>query len=678
MQKVNDKSIVHDRNKYKSFYRKENEMSHKSLQKNCWLVWSWLLLASLLSACGASVPGPSIPTPDPNMQSFLPPVSWSEDPTLTQGWERPRMLAYMNLLSSDGKDHGADLVSFGSNGVYVATSTGSSFDPPVLVIPDFGYNQGWRVEKHVRLIGDINGDGLKDVVGFGDAGVFRALSTGPGFGSVTFVLAHFSYKQGWYVDRDVRLLSDMNGDGKDDIVGFANSGVWVSLATSDGYFTENYYRASPHFGEDEGWRVDKHIRLVADMNNDGKKDIIAFGDDGVWLSLATSDGKFAEPSVVVHAFGYNQGWRAEKHDRVLGDLNFDGKPEIIGFNDDGGWISWSTETGWTEPRKILDYWFSGSKPHTRYVADFNGDGPADILWIGEYGASVALGSSGNPMQFKGLEAMLRVHAFTFDDSISRDDLTGHNNLVGDVNGDGKPDLVIFSSGKIKVALSSDQHPPSNPMPPSELHITSKGSNSIQLAWTDNSNDEVGFLIHWKQDKPDQFARPNQTSFTVTGLDSDTDYCLTVEAESTYGYSMPTQKVCDHTNPIQQPPTPPPADKGPFTTTIHMQKQDIGQGYVPYLGQFGPIYDTGAIISNINFPTQYAAVLLVKPGNSTNDCGDPDAVIQVWGDMTADQKIAIWGSATPSIYGYQTLPFVGCTTDPQIPVSLPVNITWSRP
>jgi Ricin-type beta-trefoil lectin domain/Fibronectin type III domain len=120
---------------------------------------------------------------------------------------------------------------------------------------------------------------------------------------------------------------------------------------------------------------------------------------------------------------------------------------------------------------------------------------------------------------------------------------------------------------------------------------------------------------------------------------------------------------------------------PNTTTIWMQRVEIIEGYVPYEGKFGPIF-TGATITNVNFPTQFPPVLLVKPGHSTEECGDPTAVVEVWGDMTAAQKTAIWGTSNLKITGQQSLNFVGCgttTSDSQnIANLLPVNITYTTP
>ena len=43
-----------------------------------------------------------------------------------------------------------------------------------------GYTAGgWRTDKHVRLLGDITGDGNADLAAFGDSGVFVQRSGTP-------------------------------------------------------------------------------------------------------------------------------------------------------------------------------------------------------------------------------------------------------------------------------------------------------------------------------------------------------------------------------------------------------------------------------------------------------------------------------------------------------------------
>ncbi len=66
------------------------------------------------------------------------------------------------------------------------------------MIADFGYAAGgWRVDKHPRFLVDITGDGMADIVGFGDAGVYVAINNGDGtFQAPQFALADFGIRRG--------------------------------------------------------------------------------------------------------------------------------------------------------------------------------------------------------------------------------------------------------------------------------------------------------------------------------------------------------------------------------------------------------------------------------------------------------------------------------------------------
>ena len=69
----------------------------------------------------------------------------------------------------------------GNDGVWTAVArTDATYDPSHLVFNDFGFNQGWRVGTNPIYLTDVNGDGLADIVGYGNAGVYVALSTGAG------------------------------------------------------------------------------------------------------------------------------------------------------------------------------------------------------------------------------------------------------------------------------------------------------------------------------------------------------------------------------------------------------------------------------------------------------------------------------------------------------------------
>jgi hypothetical protein len=372
----------------------------------------------------------------------------AQELTLGQGWgaEHPRMLADVN------GDKRQDVVGFGRDGVWLATSPTDSFSAASM-LADFGYQSGWRVTRHVRMLGDLNGDKLEDLVGFADAGVYRALSTGTGFGGATFGMADFGYNQ--------------------------------------------------------GWRLERHVRLLADVNGDGRKDIVAFGDEGVWTAVSTDSG-FAAAQFVLAEFGYNQGWRARRHPRFVADLNGDGYQDIVGFGEDLIYRALGGPTGFGNVRGVLrEFVVDNGHPWRHYP---------DVL----------------PSVWP--------------------------RFVGDVNGDGLPDLIAFDKDAIKVACSSDQPPPPPPTAPSSPRITAETTTSLTLAWNDNSNNERRFLVNYG--KPGgsvitALLSANTTSFVFRLLDADTNYCFTVQAESQFDVSVETPSVCGRTNREQPAPTPAP-------------------------------------------------------------------------------------------------------------------------
>ena len=548
-----------------------------------------LVLLALLLVGAAWLFKPETVTAQFTDHSFFAPETWLEDLTRGQGWapEHPRLLADVN------GDRSQDIIGFGNDGVFLAKSTGANFDN-TFALDDFGFNSGWRTHLHVRTAGDVNGDQMDDIVGFGNAGVFRSLSNGDAFEPAEFVVADFGYEQGWRNDKHVRLLADVNGDQRKDIVGFGIHGVWVSISLSEaGDFSEPFF-AVADFGYDQGWRNDKHVRTTADVNGDTMQDLVGFGDHGVWVSLANGTG-FDAPQFAIDNFALHAGgWQVSRHPRVMADVNNDTMDDIVGFGNAGVWISHSNGNGFDAAYYAIgDFgynqgWRVGKDPvfeddghaHTgckdnpcgngsnpRFVVDLNGDGYRDIVGFGHAAIYRTLGS---PNGFGPSRAMLRAlvtaegfpwHAY--EDVVP----TFYPRMAGDVDGDGMTDLVAFDHDDVKVVRSSDQPPPNGPEAPSNARITDEGITSISLEWDDNSNDERRFLIYYDE-KPatgnTQLAiRPeDSTSATITNLTPDTEYCFTVHAENIFGISGGTGKVCGRTQPEPEPePTPTPTPSG---------------------------------------------------------------------------------------------------------------------
>ncbi|GAB3061635.1 VCBS repeat-containing protein [Micromonospora schwarzwaldensis] len=371
------------------------------------------------------------------------------------GWRvdrHPRLLAD---LTADGH---ADIVGFGDAGVWTALSTsGGSFADPRFVLADLGYDSGWRVDKHVRVSADLTGDGRADIVAFGDAGVYTALGNGDGtfaFSPVPAV-AGFGYAAGgWRVDRHPRFAVDVTGDGKADVVGFGDDGVWVAVNHGDGTFAEPRFVLAD-LGFDSGWRVEKHVRVLADLTGDGKADIVAFGDAGVYVALSQGDGSFAfNPVPVVAGFGYAAGgWRVERHPRFAVDVTGDGKADIVGFGDDGVWVALNNGDGtFADPRFVLaDLGFNCGwrvERHVRVPADLTGDGRADIVGFGDAGVYVARSQGDGSFAFTPTPVLAD---FGYQAGGWRVDR--HPRFVADVATTGHADLVGFGEAGVLVAVN---------------------------------------------------------------------------------------------------------------------------------------------------------------------------------------------------------------------------------
>ena len=223
------------------------------------------------------------------------------------------------------------------------------FDSPVFELANFGPGAGgWNSDDlYKRELADVNGDGRDDIVGFGNTGVYVSLATSNGhFAFPTFELASFGSGAGGWSSDDLykRELADVNGDGRDDIVGFGNTGVFVSLATSNGHFAFPTFELASFGSGAGGWSSDDlYKRELADVNGDGKADIVGFGNVGVFVSLATSDGHFALPTFELASFGSGAGgWSSDDlYKRELADVDGDGRADIVGFGYSGVYVSHS-------------------------------------------------------------------------------------------------------------------------------------------------------------------------------------------------------------------------------------------------------------------------------------------------------------------------------------------------
>lgn len=353
------------------------------------------------------------------------------------------MLPWNSDVNGDGLP---DAVGFGSSGVQVALRTKTGFGAAKTWVSGFGTGTGWTPARHPRTLIDVNGDGKSDVVGFAEDGVYVALSTGNGFSTMKRWTAQFGAADGWSVQHHPRTLVDVNGDGRTDILAFASDGVYVALNTGSGFAgMQKWYDG---FGTAKAWTVDKTPRFLQDMNGDGRPDVVGISNAGVYVALNTGT-KFDAARQWSAQFAGKDGWTMAAHPRTLADVDGDGRPDLVAFASDGVYVATNTGSGlramtrWQGGFGTAAGWLVGA--HPRVLADVNGDGRADVVGFDNDGVTVALSTG------KGFAAPARWSG-EFGGKAWRNNSLPRQ--VTDVDGDGKADVVGFSAEGVRIARSS--------------------------------------------------------------------------------------------------------------------------------------------------------------------------------------------------------------------------------
>src|SRR5262249_1436090 len=385
-----------------------------------------------------------------------------------------------------------------------------SFGSPAFQLNAFGPSAGgWSSDDtYPRELADINHDGNADIVGFATNGVYVSLANGTGgFGDPAFAngTSFWGAQTGNWSSQNVtpRELADINHDSNADIVGFATNGVYVSLADGNGGFqAAAFANGSSFWGAQTGGWSSQHTytRELADINLDSNADIVGFATNGVYVSLANEAGGFQPPRVANGTSfwgGQAGGWsRQDKFPRFMADVDGNGYADIVGFAQNGVYVSLNTQLGASAPTFVAGSSFWGTQTGgwtsenlmPRELADVNGDGMADIVGFAQGGVyvSLAIGNGnfaaptlGSNTSFWGAQT----GGWRSNDLYPRE-------LANVPTGDTKADIVGFDQSGVWTSLSSSDVAPFTASVSSGTSVSSGASASSAVT---NSSPDVALL-----------------------------------------------------------------------------------------------------------------------------------------------------------------------------------------
>ncbi|MBM9624352.1 FG-GAP repeat domain-containing protein [Streptomyces zhihengii] len=192
------------------------------------------------------------------------------------------------------------------------------------LVPQYGpdvVGPGWGIYDRIETVGGI-GSGAADFVARDKSGVLWLYDV-TGNGYATKWAARKSLGGGWNTYTHITGGSDLNSDGRPDLVTADTAGVlWMHPGTGD---VSAPFGARQKIGNG-GWGIYNQITATGDIGGAPGGDLVARDKDGVlWLYLGKGDGTFAARTQI------GGGWQAYTDTIGIGDANDDGHPDLYAY-----------------------------------------------------------------------------------------------------------------------------------------------------------------------------------------------------------------------------------------------------------------------------------------------------------------------------------------------------------
>ncbi|WP_460503821.1 FG-GAP-like repeat-containing protein, partial [Hymenobacter agri] len=333
-------------------------------------------------------------------------------------------------VDGDGKP---DLVvgNQGENTVSVLRNTGTVGTASFAAKVDFATTS----PSTSVTIGDVDGDGKPDlVVTNATANTVSVLRNTGTAGTLGFA-AKVDFATGNY-PRSVSI-GDVDGDGKPDLaVANANTNQ-VSVLRNTGTVGTVGFAASVEFTTDFG----PSSVTIGDVDGDGKPDLATANANSSTISVlrnTSTAGTLGFAANVTFAVGFRP------YSLSIGDVDGDGKPDLAVANYNSSKISVlrNTSTAGTLGFAANVDFATGFSPSSLSIGDVDGDGKPDLATANFDDNTVSVLRNTSTAGTLGFAARVDLPAGGGPSSV----------IIGDVDGDGKPDLATANANDNRVAV----------------------------------------------------------------------------------------------------------------------------------------------------------------------------------------------------------------------------------